>query len=77
MNSQRTLIVTLALVIGLIALVVGVIYLTVDAKSLPSILGQLHNVSGHRSARGIAGVLIGVILLAGGGVLLTRKPHAD
>lgn len=77
MKSQRTLIMALAILIGLVALIVGVIYLTVDAKSLPSILGQLHGDAGHRDKRGIAAVVVGVILLLVGGTLLHRKPHAD
>lgn len=75
MNDQRTLAAVVLVVIGLIAVVVGVIYLTVEAKSLPSILGQLHGVTGHRSARGIAALIVGVVLLVAGG-LLARKPRS-
>jgi len=75
MNDQRTLAAVVLVVIGLIAVVVGVIYLTVEAKSLPSILGQLHGVTGHRSARGIAALIVGVVLLVTGG-LLARKPRS-
>jgi hypothetical protein len=59
--------------IGVIALVVGIIYMTVEAKSLPSILGTLHGFSGHRTKRGIAALVVGgVLILAGGGVALYR-----
>jgi hypothetical protein len=75
MRSQQLLAVAVALV-GLVVLAVGVIYLTVDAKSLPSILGPLHRVTGHRSARGIAAIIAGVVLLAGGG-LLAYTPRAS
>jgi hypothetical protein len=47
MKYQRTLTAAVVILIGLAALAVGVIYLTVEAKSLPSIMGQLHGVSGH------------------------------
>lgn len=75
MKSQRTLVAAILLVIGLLALAAGVIYLTVEAKSLPSVLGQLHGVTGHRSKRGIAGVIIGVVLLLVGGGLLAFRPR--
>jgi amino acid permease len=74
MNDQRTVAAAVLVVIGIVALVVGVIYLTVEAQSLPSILGQLHGISGHRSARGIGAVIVGVVLLVAG-FLLARKPH--
>jgi hypothetical protein len=72
MSNQRLVAGALMVVIGLVALAVGVIYLTVEAKSLPSVLGQLHGVTGHRSARGIAAVIIGIVLLVAGGVLAYR-----
>ena len=59
----------LLVLIGVVALAVGVIYLTVAAKSLPSILGTLHGAAGHRSHRGIAALIIGVILLIAGGAV--------
>ncbi len=75
MRDQRTLLAALVLLVGLIALAVGVIYLTVDARSLPSILGQLHNYSGHRSKRGVAAVIVGGILLVVGGGMLVYRPR--
>jgi amino acid permease len=73
MNDQRTLGAVVVILIGLAALAVGVIYLTVEAKSLPSIMGQLHGATGHRSTRGIAGV----VLLVGGGGLLAYRPRSS
>jgi len=75
MNDQPTLLAVVMVVIGLVALAVGVIYLTVEAKSLPSILGELHGVTGHRSARGIAALIVGVVLVVAGG-LLAYKPRS-
>lgn len=53
-------------IVGLLAIAAGVVYLTVEAKSLPSILGKLHGFTGHRTKRGIAALVIGGVLLAGG-----------
>jgi hypothetical protein len=36
----------------------------------PSVLGQLHGVTGHRSARGVAAIIVGVVLLVAGGLLV-------
>jgi hypothetical protein len=77
MGSSRTVAAALVVLVGLLALVVGVIYLTVDAKSLPSVLGALHSYSGHRSKRGIAAVALGVVLVLCGAGLLLYKPRAQ
>ncbi len=69
-RGQRLALAGILLILGLLALIAGILYFTVEAKSLPSILGQLHGYSGHRSKRGIGAVVIAVVLLAGGlGVL--------
>lgn len=59
----------LLILIGVVALAVGIIYLTVEARSLPSILGTLHGAHGHRSRRGIGALIIGVVLLIGAGAV--------
>jgi len=74
--QERRLLATVVIIIGLIAVVVGIIYYTVEAKSLPSFLGQLHGYTGHRTKRGLVAVIIGVILLAGGGGLLLWRPRS-
>jgi hypothetical protein len=79
MNRQRALIAAVVIVVGLLALAVGVIYLTVDAKSLPSILGKLHGYVGHRTKRGVAALVVGGVLLAAGAGLtaLPRRSSAN
>jgi hypothetical protein len=73
-NSQRNALAAVVIVVGILALVAGIIYLTVAAKSLPSFMGSLAGMTGHRSKRGIAGVVVGaVLLLAGGGLLAYRR----
>jgi multisubunit Na+/H+ antiporter MnhG subunit len=61
------------LVIGVLALIAGAIYLTVPAHSLPSFMGRLPKATVHRSHRGIAGVVVGVVLAVIGGVLVARS----
>jgi hypothetical protein len=62
---------TLAIIIGIIALLAlaaGIVYLTVASSSLPSWFPghARHHVSrATHSHRGIAGVAVGVVLLAG------------
>jgi amino acid permease len=75
MGRQRTLAAALVVLIGVVALVVGVIYLTVEARSLPSVLGALHSYSGYRSKRGIAAIAVGVVLLLCGAGLLVYRPR--
>ena len=73
MTAQRALLVLIALV-GVLAVVVGVIYLTVDAKSLPSVLGQIHGDTAHRSLRGIVALIVGAVLLFGAAGLAAYRP---
>ena len=75
-RNQQVAVAGVVAVIGVIAIVVGVIYLTVEAKSLPSILGQLHGMTGHRSKRGVAALIVGVVLLLAGGGFIAYKPRA-
>lgn len=74
-KSQLNALGAVLLVLGILALVAGVIYLSVDAKSLPSFMGQLHTYNGHRSKRGIAALIVGAVLLVvGGGMLFRARP---
>ena len=75
MATQRVLAIALVIVIGVLAVIAGVIYLTVEAKSLPSFLGQLHNDSAHRSLRGIVALVVGAVLLAGGSAMIAYRPR--
>lgn len=77
MPSQRALAAALLGLVGLLALVVGVIYLTVEAKSLPSFMGQIHHDTAHRSLRGIVAIIVGVLLVGGGIGLFTYKPSSS
>jgi len=72
-TAQRALLVLIALV-GVLAVIVGVIYLTVDAKSLPSILGQIHGDAAHRTLRGIVALIVGGVLLFGAAGLAAYRP---
>jgi hypothetical protein len=75
-KSQRNLVAAVLVVLGILALVAGVIYLTVDAKSLPSFMGQLHTYAGHRSKRGTAALIVGAVLLLAGGWVFFYKPRS-
>jgi len=71
-TALRTIGVVL-LVVGLIALVVGFVYVVVPAHSLPSFMGRVHTVSGHRSKRAIASLVAGGLLVVGSVVALVRS----
>src|SRR5205807_1733643 len=60
----RALILFLAIV-GLVLLAVGIVYFTVAAGKLPSFLGRVQHATLHRTKRGLAGVIAGVLCLAG------------
>ena len=61
------------LVLGVVALAAGIVYLTVPTDKLPGFMGQIPHLTGHRSRRGLAGVIGGAILLVGGLVAFTRS----
>ena len=61
------------LIVGVLALAVGVVYLTVQTDKLPSFMGQVAHLKGHRSKRGLAAVVAGAVLLIGGSVALSRS----
>jgi hypothetical protein len=71
-TTLRTIGVVL-LIVGLIALVIGIIYLVVPAHSLPSFMGRVHTVSGHRSKRAIASLVAGGLLVVGAVIALVRS----
>lgn len=50
-------------IIGILALAAGIVYFTVPAHSLPSFMGTIAHSNAHRSRRGIAAVIVGVVLL--------------
>ena len=74
MSAQRSLVAAVVVVVGVLAVVAGVIYLTVEAKSLPSFMGQIHGDHAHRSLRGIVALIVGVLLVAGGAGLMAYRP---
>jgi|SoiMetStandDraft_2_1073263.scaffolds.fasta_scaffold1426473_1 hypothetical protein len=71
-TNLRTIGVVL-LIVALIALVIGFIYLLVPAHSLPSFMGRVHTVSGHRSKRAIASLVAGGLLVVGAVIALVRS----
>ena len=70
-QSARTLAIVL-LIVGLVLVVIGVIYFTVAADKLPSILGQLHRATSHRTKRGTAALVLGAVSLIGAFVFYAR-----
>jgi hypothetical protein len=75
MSPQRIL-AGVVIAVGIVALVVGVIYFAVEAKSLPSVLGQLHGYTGHRTKRGVAALVVGAVLIVLGGGVAVYRPRA-
>lgn len=74
-KSQLNLVAAVLVVLGILALVAAGIYFAVDARSLPSFMGQVHTYAGHRSKRGIAALIVGVVLLVAGGWMLVYRPR--
>jgi hypothetical protein len=55
--------VALIVAAALVAIAVGVTYLSVDARSLPSVLGKVAGASAKRTERGFFAVMLGGLLL--------------
>jgi hypothetical protein len=68
-------------IIGIVVIVAAVLYFTTDAKSLPSILGQIklnghntHRANSPRTLRGVVALIVGLVVLAGGVFAFMWKP---
>jgi hypothetical protein len=60
-------------VLGILAVAAGVIYLAVAADKLPSFVpGHSASATFHHTKRGIAGLVVGAILLIAGGLIAAR-----
>jgi uncharacterized membrane protein HdeD (DUF308 family) len=73
-QSSYRLAAVVLIVLGVLALIGGVVYLANSAASLPSFFpGHLstsvHGHNQHRTKRGTAGVVVGVVLLIVGGTV--------
>lgn len=51
--------------VGVLLIVIGLVYFTVAAEKLPAFLGQLHHATSHRTKRGLASLILGVVSLGG------------
>ena len=61
------------IVIGVLALIAGVVYLALPADKLPSFFpGHVASSTAHHSKRGIAGIILGIVLLIVGAVVASR-----
>lgn len=72
-SSGRTVAAIICAIVAIAFIVVGVIYLVEPAKSLPSILGTLHNSSGHRPLRAAGSLIVGVVFAVGAWFALKYK----
>lgn len=62
------------IVVGVLGLIAGAIFVAVPAHSLPSFVpGHIVGSTRHHVKRGIAGIVLGVVLLAVGGFLSFGK----
>ncbi len=70
-NTARTLAIVLV-VVGVALIAIGLMYFTVAADKLPAFLGQAHHATAHRSKRGIAAMVLGLVSLGGAWFAYTR-----
>jgi hypothetical protein len=52
-----------ALVAGVVLVVVAIVWFALPAKSLPGFMGQIDGATVHRSKRGAAALVVGLIAL--------------
>jgi amino acid permease len=70
-SAGRVIAAVILAVVAILCIIAAILYFSESAKSLPSILGTIkfngHNASradNHRSTRGIAALIVGVVCLA-------------
>lgn len=62
MSSRRMLAIA-ALVAGVVLVVVAIVWFALPAKSLPGFMGQIDGATVHRTKRGAAALVVGLIAL--------------
>jgi multisubunit Na+/H+ antiporter MnhB subunit len=65
------------LVLAAVLLLLAVIYFTVPARSLPVFLGRIASVARRRRRRGLAALVLGVVLLVVSLVTFARSRTAE
>jgi hypothetical protein len=75
MSGQRLLALA-GLAAGVVLIAVAIVWFAVPAKDLPGFMGHISGATVHRTKRGWAALVVGIICLAVGGylVLATRRP---
>jgi predicted PurR-regulated permease PerM len=64
MTAASRFLVVILVVLGVLAIAAGIIYFVEPAKSLPTFFpGHLAHVKGRHTSRGLAGIIVGVVLL--------------
>ena len=64
MTAAFRFLVIILVVLGVLAIAAGIIYYAEPAKSLPAFFpGHNVNLKGHRTNRGLAGIITGAVLL--------------
>jgi amino acid permease len=72
-STGRTVAAVICAIVAIVFIVAGVIYLAEPAKSLPSILGSIHNSTGHRPLRAAGSLIVGVVFAVGAWFSLKYK----
>jgi uncharacterized membrane protein len=73
MTTASRFVMIVLVVLGILAIVAGIIYYVEPANSLPSFFpGHLAHFTGKHTKRGLAGIVVGVVLLIIG-VVVSRS----
>jgi hypothetical protein len=75
--SSTRIIAILLLIAAIAVIAVGIVYFTVVAGNLPSFMGRVANSGYHRNRRGIAAVVLGVVLLIAAVVAFSRSRQSS
>jgi amino acid permease len=76
-STGRTIGAVILAIVAILFIIAGIIYLAEPAKSLPSVLGQVHNSTGHRPLRAAGSLIVGVIFAVGAWFTLAYKPKSQ
>jgi amino acid permease len=72
-STGRTVAAVVCAIVAIVFIVAGIMYLAEPAKSLPSILGSIHNSTGHRPLRAAGSLIVGVVFAVGAWFSLKYK----